>query len=155
MSALARLARVNRAREDRAKRARLQASRELANTENSLSDALARREGAEARRLAAEFLLAHDPADAQALIWRRVATDALSDAKERESEARDRHALAQRALDTARREHDRRALQGNAIDSRLAQERLLIRNRRDELAADEFASGRETANNDVWARGSA
>ena len=155
MSAMARLARINRAREDKAGRARLQASQELAEMETLLADALARREETEARRIAAETTLASNPADSQALLWRRVAADALSDARDLENDANDRRALADHALAAARKEHDRRARQRSAIDSRLAHERLLIFNRRDELAADEFISGRVSAGCIIRGEGSA
>lgn len=155
MSAMARLERINRAREDKAGRARLQASRDLADTETMLADALVRREGAEARRIAAESTLASNPADFQALLWRRVAAEALSEALDSENDARDRRTSARHALADARKEHDRRARQCSAIAGRLAHERLLIRNRQDELAADEFASGRPTTGGIVSGRTSA
>lgn len=141
MTGTARMARINRMRENTAVRARLQASRELAHAETLLAVAQEHRQQSEKRRLTAEATLTTNPADDHALLWRRITAEAVLDARDREAEARDRHAKAHRLLAAARVEHERRGHQRGILEARLAHERLVVRNRRDDSATDEHASG--------------
>lgn len=145
MTGMAHMARINRIRENTAGRARLQASRELAHAETVLAGAQEHCQQSEERRLAAEATLTTNPADDHALLWRRVTAEAVADAREREAEARDRHAKAHRLLAAARVEHERRVHQRGILEARLAHERLLVRNRCDDAATDEHASGNLSA----------
>lgn len=145
MTAIARLARINRAREDKAARARLQASRDLTDAETLLVSVRAQRRAAEERRIAAEDTLVTAPADPQALLWRQITSDALTIARDREAETRDQREMAERLLAAARKEHECRIRQCDAIKTRLTHERRMMSNRRDDAAADEFASSRVTA----------